>query len=312
MPAIITSRFRYQTAKNMLEALSGNGPQAPESYYLFVGRTIPWTADSNPTTPVDRTNDENDALQNMIALKKILPTSVTHAIPRYNWISGTTYSEYDSNDAALLTKQFYVLTDELNLYKCIKAGTGASVIKPSGTSTSLSDPGADGYQWKYMYTLTGNNVNRFLTSTFIPVEKLEEDVSGVGSLQWAVQEAAIDGAINRIRLVSGGTGYTSTPTVTITGDGTGAIVEASDITIVSGVITQILVKPANSGSGYSYATITISGGGASARRGGLSDAPGLYPDRTSGRRGDSGGCVGHGRAGAGRGAVAPRPSAQPR
>lgn len=244
----------------MLKALSGEGAQTPESYYLFLGRTMPWPNDSNPTQPSDQILDENDAMQNMIAMKKILPTTISHAIPRYNWISGTAYAEYDDRDANLLTKQFYVLTDELNLYKCIKAGTGPSVVKPSGTSPNLDIPLADGYQWKYMYTLTGNNVNRFLTSTFIPVEKLEEDVSGIGALQWAVQEAAIDGGIHRIRLTSGGTGYQSTPTVTISGNGTNAVVEASDITIVGGVITQILVKPTNAGSGYSYATVTITGG----------------------------------------------------
>jgi hypothetical protein len=261
MSAIITSRFRYQTAKNILEALGGNGPQAPESYYLFLGRSFSWPSDSTPTVPVDRPSDENDAIQNMIAMKKILPTAISHAIPRYNWISGTTYAEYDDADSALLsTKQFYVLTDELNLYKCIKAGTGPSIIKPTGNDTELGLPLADGYQWKYMFTLTGNNVNRFLTSTFMPVETLDENVSGIGALQWAVQEDAIDGGVHRIRMISGGVGYQSTPTVTITGNGTGAVVEASDITIVGGVITQILVKPNNAGSGYSAARVTITGG----------------------------------------------------
>jgi hypothetical protein len=61
-------------------------------------------------------------------------------------------------------------------------------------------------------------------------------------------------------MISGGVGYQSTPTVTITGNGTGAVVEASDITIVGGVITQILVKPNNAGSGYSAARVTITGG----------------------------------------------------
>lgn len=260
MSAIITTKFRYQSAANLLNAIGGNGSQSPENYYLFIGRSMSWPiADSAPTTPLDRLNDENDALQNMIALKKITSTYVSHAVPRYNWISGTTYYEYDDQDAALLTKQYYVLTDDLNCYKCIKAGAGGSVIKPSGTSATLTEPGADGYQWKYMFTLTGNAVNKFLTSTFIPVKKLDTDDS---SLQWPVQAAAINGGIHRIKLTSGGAGYQTKPTVTINGNGTGATVVNADITLVNGVITEILIQPGNCGQNYTQATVTIAGGGA--------------------------------------------------
>ena len=261
MSAIITSKFRYQTATNLLNAIGGNGSQSPESYYLFIGRSMTWPiSDATPTTPTDRLYDENDAMQNIIALKKISSTFVSHAIPRYNWISGTTYYEYDDQDANLLSKQFYVLTDDLNLYKCIKAGAGASVVKPTGTSPSLGVPGGDGYQWKYMLTLTGGNVNKFLTSTFLPVSTLTVDDS---TLQWPVQEGAIDGGIHRIKVVSGGSGYVTKPTVTITGNGTSCTVSSSDITLVGGVVTEILVQPENCGSGYTHATVTITGGGAS-------------------------------------------------
>lgn len=261
MSAIITTKFRYQSAANLLNAIGGNGSQTPETYYLFIGRSMAWpVADTQPTTPVDQFFDENDALQNMIALKKISSTFVSHCIPRYNWISGTTYYEYDDQDPLLNTKQYYVLTDDLNCYKCIKAGAGASVIKPTGTSATLGAPGSDGYQWKYMFTLTGNDVNKFLTSTFFPVKRLTSDDS---SLQWPVQQGAIAGGIHRIKVTSGGSGYATKPTVTITGNGSGCTVVAADITLTNGVVTEILVQPTNCGSGYSQATVTITGGGAS-------------------------------------------------
>ena len=258
MSAIITTKFRYQSAANLLNAIGGNGSQSPEAYYLFIGRSMPWPiADATPTTPTDRLYDENDAIQNMLALKKITSTYVSNAVPRYNWISGTTYYEYDDQDATLLSKQYYVLTDDLNCYKCIKAGAGASVVKPTSTLSTLTAPGADGYQWKYMFTLTGNAVNKFLTSTFFPVKRLAVDDA---SLQWPVQDDAINGAIHRIKITSGGSGYQTKPTVTITGNGTGCTVIASDITLTNGVITEILVDPARCGSGYTQANITIAGG----------------------------------------------------
>ena len=113
MSAIITTKFRYQTAVNLINAIGGNGSQADDSYYLFIGRTEEWTDDENPPTPADSTYDENSARFNMLSLKKIIPSTISHVIPRYNWTSGQTYSEYDDQDDALTTKHFYVYTEEI-------------------------------------------------------------------------------------------------------------------------------------------------------------------------------------------------------
>jgi hypothetical protein len=61
--------------------------------------------------------------------------------------------------------------------------------------------------------------------------------------------------ISAIEVTNAGTGYTETPTVTITGDGIGATAEA---VVVNGTIESINVI--NRGIDYSQATISISGG----------------------------------------------------
>ena len=61
--------------------------------------------------------------------------------------------------------------------------------------------------------------------------------------------------ISNIEVTNPGSGYLSAPTVTITGDGTGATAEA---TIVNGAIQSISVK--NRGIDYTRAIVTISGG----------------------------------------------------
>lgn len=78
----------------------------------------------------------------------------------------------------------------------------------------------------------------------------------VTSLQSSTELSAIDGAIHNIQVVSGGYGYTSPPTVSIRGDGTGATATCS---VVSGVITGFTVT--NIGSGYRKAQIVLTGGG---------------------------------------------------
>ncbi len=263
MAAIITSNFRLDNAKNFLSDVS------TRSLYMFVGRSEPWVNsttglndDTAIPTPKDRHSDLTDAWQKMSAMKKIGLSDTTPTVPRYSWVSGQTYAEYDDQDDALTTKRYYVITDEFNVYKCLKAGSGPSVVKPTGQALTLDprpaanggDEETDGYLWKFMYTLTGNDVTRFLTSTFLPVCTL---LSDDGTVQWNVQQASVKGAIYRIKIINGGAGYTSVPTVTIDGNGAGA---AATAVVSGGVVTSIYLT--SIGANYSYAKITISGGGA--------------------------------------------------
>ena len=67
----------------------------------------------------------------------------------------------------------------------------------------------------------------------------------------------VTGGVTSLTVTTGGTGYTSTPTVEITGGGAGATATA---TVVGGVVTKLTITDA--GSGYTTApTVTISGGG---------------------------------------------------
>jgi hypothetical protein len=115
---------------------------------------------------------------------------------------------------------------------------------------------ADGYIWKYMYTVTTSNALKFLTNDYIPVQTLTSDD---GSDQWDVQQAAIDGAIHVIKVTAGGSGYATAPAVTITGDGTGA---TANSTITANVVTAVTVT--NVGTGYTRATVSFASGAATA------------------------------------------------
>lgn len=67
---------------------------------------------------------------------------------------------------------------------------------------------------------------------------------------------SIESGIDRIEITNGGINYTSIPTITITGDGTGATATAK---ISGGKIYEISIT--NKGINYSRAFVTISGGG---------------------------------------------------
>jgi hypothetical protein len=268
MAAIITNKFRIHNAEQYIEAFSET---AGTNIYLFIGRPQAWTDDTSPPTPSDNVDTSFNAYDDMVAMKRVTASDVTHAVVRRNWISGTVYDEYahdysstnQSNSGAsdLYSALFYIVTDDYNVYKCISNNTnGTSTTKPTGTSTGYITT-ADNYVWKYMYTISAADALKFLSTDFMPVKYVTSD-PGAGQPykeQWDTQQSAIGGEIRQINITAGGSGYTTTPTVTITGDGTGATATA---TVSGGAINSVTITA--EGSGYTQATVTISGGGGSA------------------------------------------------
>jgi hypothetical protein len=255
MASIVTTKFRVHNAEQFAEAFSETSNTI---MYLFIGKNTTFPDDNNPPTPVNSTaNVEYTPWRDMYAAKRITTADVTHAIPRYDWTSGTVYDRYDDQDTNLLeSDDFYVITEDYNVYKVLgNAGGTASTTKPTGVSTTPFTA-ADGYVWKYMYTVTTAKALKFLTNDYIPVQTLASDD---GTDQWDVQAAAIDGGVHVVNVTAGGSAYGSAPAVTIAGDGTGA---TANSTITAGVVTAVTIT--NPGTGYTRAQVTFASGAAAA------------------------------------------------
>ena len=254
MASLVTSKFRVHNAQQFAEAFSETSNTV---MYLFIGKNTTFPNDNSPPTPVNSTaNIEYTPWRDMYAAKRITTSDVTHAIDRYDWTSGTVYDQYDDQDTDLLEDDFYVMTEEYNVYKCLfNAGATASTTKPTGVSTSPFTT-ADGYIWKYMYTVTTAKALKFLTNDYIPVQTLASDG---GEDQWDVQTAAVDGGIHVVKVTAGGSGYATAPAVTITGDGTGA---TANSTITANVVTAVTITAA--GTGYTRASVSFASGAATA------------------------------------------------
>lgn len=243
MGAIVTDRLRHYNADQFIEGFTEASTSSV--FYLTIGRSDPWADDATPPTPTFSIQDIYTFWDQMIAAKKVVISSVSRVIARRDWTTGTLYAMYDSSSSILLTSNFYVLTDDSNVYKCLSNNNGAlSTSKPTGTGTANIQT-ADGYIWKYMYTITGGDALRFATASWMPV-----------ATNSTVAAAAVDGAVEFIKVTNGGSGYTTAPTVSISGDGTGATATAS---ILSGAVVGITIT--NKGSGYTSITIGFSGGG---------------------------------------------------
>lgn len=260
MPSIITLESRLFNAKNFVEAFRET---SPDRAYLYVGKTDAWDNELNPDTPIDAVSHKELAFADILAMKQVNSSDMAYVTPRNTWVTGTVYDFYDDlydqlndvNPEDTQPFQFYVLTDEFKVYKCLdNSGGAASTFKPTSISNQAFTT-VDGYVWKYMYTLESNDVFNFLTSNFMPVRTL---ISSDSSNQWIVQDTAINGAIHKIAIIDGGDSYSqvSPPAVTITGDGINAT--ASAIVDVSGVVTGIQMD--NIGQDYTNATVAIDAG----------------------------------------------------
>ena len=259
MAAIITEKFRQHNADQFFESFS---EAAASTYYLFIGKSSPFTYstsggdDNSPPTPRDDVTSEFYKWDSMLAAKLISSSDVAYVIPRRNWANSTTYDMYEhdissSNTATsgvsnLYDATFFFMTSEYKVYKVLdnNGGTAYSGAEPTTTSSTPFELG--GYTLQYMYTLSTSDIQKFVTSDFIPVVT-DSTVSG----------DATDGAIDVVR-VTAGSGYTDgTYYSPVDGDGSSAVVE---ITVSGGAISaqgSAGTNMFNAGSGYTFGNVDL-------------------------------------------------------
>jgi hypothetical protein len=183
---------------NQANAFIADVQDTRNAYYIFGGKSQPWPNDSQPTPTADSIEQTQLSVYGDLLFGKLISnTDVSPLIPRYNWTSNTVYVAYDQSDADLFSKQFYVMNDQFQVYKCIFNNRGAnSTVQPRLTSTIGTFNTSDGYVWKYMYTVDSQANTKFTSSDYIPV-----------STNNAVSGNAVSGSIDAFKISNGGSGY---------------------------------------------------------------------------------------------------------
>ena len=107
-----------------------------------------------------------------------------------------------------------------------------------------------------------------MTASFMPtriITSVDSNSSGAHTKQFEIQNNADKRQITQIIVTNPGNGYTSPPTVLITGDGDSDFAAFSTIDSNSGTVTKIEFANDSStldyGQGYTNATVTLVGGG---------------------------------------------------
>lgn len=237
----LSTQINYRNARQFVDAVIDGS----KSFYVFIGRPQPWANDDTPPDVNNTLASEYQAWYDITALKRIDAQDVRLGFRKIVWNSGTTYTEY-SHDVDLSNANFYVFTDENKVYKCISNNNGvASTVKPTHTTTDIQKTG-DGYRWKYMFTLSDSLVRKFAVSNYLPIDSNATVVAN-----------AVNGSIEQLKLVSGGSGYAANASVAngnplpvfVNGDGDRVATATCTIVTSAGAV-QSIAEITNGGSGY--------------------------------------------------------------
>lgn len=192
--------------------------------YLFVGDHT-----NHPNTTIGFVNNDvtdsniNPYLQ-MIMGKRLTVSNFVPAILNYPYIANTVFAMYDDQDLNLSNEIYYTIVNQGGtsyIYKCLDNNQGnTSTVQPdfsqiTGSNTILYQT-ADGYRWKYMYTVDTTTASNTATATYFP---LLPNTTVMGS--------ATAGAIDVCKVILGGSLYNNwtfgtfkTTDLTIGGDPT--------------------------------------------------------------------------------------------
>lgn len=254
MPSLLKDTIH----RSLVESLYNEIVNRSSNYYYFIGRVKPWDDESEAPSPGNTLSYEKETRNNIISVKKINIKDVSFVVNRVNWSSGTVYDQYDpdysvdnpsySGAASLKNANFYVLTSTFGVYKCLfNYNNNPSTVEPSALDPTPVTY-ADGYVWKYLYTIPLSTRNRFLTDFYMPVQRAVNDVF------------YSNGEISSVIIDSTGSGYLSNAATTITVSGTfrggnGNVTANLTPVVLSNRIASVIIE--NPGNNYQNVFLTV-------------------------------------------------------
>lgn len=261
MTSVVTNDFR----KVLLNFMRQDVASANSRYYVGLARS-----DSDEIFSEENSLYAQRKLRHTLQSVKLL-SDASFVIPTVEWTIGEIYEPWSDKDYN--QTNFYVVNPDTNeVFICIDtAKNPEGVVQPVGTipptAALASNTGStfitpDGYHWRYMYKISNIAYARYRSKSFIPVKEVTRSI-GIQEEdeQLNLQSNAVDGEILRMEFDSGGS-FSSTPTITIDGNGDSA---SFSVVMDGNQIAYIKVDSDGEGrllhgSGYDYASASLSSG----------------------------------------------------
>lgn len=165
--------FNYK--KSVFDNLIYNIQSQKDLYYAIGARSVADPIGTIPTTNLDVYSSQFLIQHQLEFGKQLYITDISGVVKNIRWAANTVYDQYDDQDTALFDKNFYVITDpevdggNRHVFKCLSNANGApSTLKPDIIQSNWFEK-VDGYRWKYMYSITQQDFDRWGTTYFAPV-----------------------------------------------------------------------------------------------------------------------------------------------
>jgi hypothetical protein len=265
---------KFEFSNDIIVKLAKEIKTDESSYYLFLGRKIPWEEKSVHREYPDRVkNADNEHVKiwdDISVLQKVTPKDISLAIRKIPWAMGKIFDQYDDQED-MSDKDFYCITKHNNIYKCISNGNGSkSIYEPNHLSDEMPLM-SDGYKWRYITTVTKSAIHRFYIDDYIPLELIsDEDEIQKYSLENSIEFDQIntsflnrintvEGTVDHIKIVHHGSGYKKEASIKnknqipvfIEGNGNQFALECLKIVAIEGRIYEISIF--NESPGFMYA-----------------------------------------------------------
>ena len=186
-----------------------------------------------PTPPLDNSEEKLAVYDDIIAAKRVTDDLARAVIKKYVWApNNTVYDMYRhdyaptvstgsarslgtltdaSGQGTIVDAQFYTLNgNEYSVWKCLYNDNGApSLDEPTTTAVGVDYDAATGiytgpsdkYKWLLMYEIPTNDVIKFLSTDFMPINQ-----AGEASVV-AANSRAVNGAIDAVVIEDGASGF---------------------------------------------------------------------------------------------------------
>ena len=196
----MSGNFSRTLKTKLIEDFITDVSNTSTSYYIGFGKYSAWDDDQNPPATNNSLQSYSiDVQKNLLFGKKISPTDISFVIKNVNWQQNTVYTQYDNTDPYLFDNNFYVINEYNRVYKCLYNNGGLeSTVMPQGNNPIGDFDTADGYKWKYLYTLSSFDRKKYSSVDYVVVNNDSSVVSQAES-----------GAIHVCMVTNGGQGYLS-------------------------------------------------------------------------------------------------------
>jgi len=279
MAAIITDDFRKNAAQLFVDDItSGRG-----SYYMGIGKSDDYDSqggydEDNASfvlpSPVSSKAEEINVLNNLTTINKVGTASAYRLVPRVNFSVGKVYKVYDPGDpncffadSATGELPCFVMNSDREVFLVLDNSNGTTTTSndtPSAVATGndiITSSATTGEKYglivkgnyRYAYVCTLNRDSGFFTNQFAAIGAIgSTPVLNTAYAVGAGPDDSTGGLLYGFAIDDGGTGYSSTPTITVRGRRYNKTTNAIEKFSIEPAVTITSPSP-----GYALTAITI-------------------------------------------------------